>query len=230
MRRPRFWKRFAFWVGLTMSLALLALSWQGRLRIGSDEPVSLTETLGFVTGAACVYLTVVENVWNFPVGIANNVFFLALFAGARLYGDAGLQVLYIALGIQGWYLWLRGGEGHTPLRVSRAGARLLLAVGACVVLCTALLTFVFVRAHDSAPFLDALTTVLSLAAQYLLNRKAIENWFFWMAADVVCVYLYFVKDLRLTGVLFFVFLCMCVAGLKVWLRALREGGGEAGVG
>ncbi|HVF66280.1 MAG TPA: nicotinamide riboside transporter PnuC [Pyrinomonadaceae bacterium] len=220
MKRPDFWKRADFWIGLAISLALLAASWRGWLA------VNLTETFGFVTGAACVYLTVVENVWNFPLGIANNVFFLVLFAGARLYGDAGLQVLYIALGFQGWYLWLRGGENHTALRVSRATPRLLVAVCAFVLACTALLTFVFIRTHDSAPFLDALTTALSLAAQYLLNRKAIENWLVWMAADVIYVYLYLSRGLYLTGVLYFVFLCMCVAGLTVWLRALRRG--EAG--
>jgi nicotinamide mononucleotide transporter len=223
-------KRLDFWIGLALGLALLTASRRGWL------PFGLTETLGFVTGAACVYLTVVENVWNFPVGIANSVFFLALFAGARLYGDAGLQVLYVALGIQGWYLWLRGGEGHTPLRVSRAGARLLLAVVACVIVFTALLTFVFVRTHDSAPFLDALTTVLSLAAQYLLNRKALENWFLWMAADIIYIYLYTSRELYLTGVLYFVFLCMCVAGFTVWLRSERDSraalaeGSEVGVG
>lgn len=225
MKLPRFWKRLDFWIGIAISLALLTLSWQGRLYIGSAEPTSLTETLAFMTGAACVYLTVLENIWNFPIGIANSVFYLVLFVGIRLYGDAGLQVLYIALGFQGWYLWLRGGENHTALRVSRATPPLLLAVGACTVVGTALMTFLLERANDSNPFLDALTTVLSLAAQYLLNRKAIENWLLWMTADVIYVYLYFAKDLRLTAVLYFVFLCMCVAGFRVWLRALREGGG-----
>src|SRR3712207_642753 len=129
MKRLDFLKRADFWIGLAAGLALIAASWRGLL------PFDLTETLGFVTGAACVYLTVVENVWNFPVGIANNVFFLALFAGARLYGDAGLQVLYVALGFQGWYLWLRGGENHTALRVSRATPRTLVAVGAFAVAC-----------------------------------------------------------------------------------------------
>ena len=233
MQRLDFLKRLDLWIGLALGLALLAASWQGWL------PVGLTETFGFVTGAACVYLTVIENIWNFPVGIANSAFFLVLFAGTRLYGDAGLQVIYIALGFQGWYLWLRGGENRTALRVSRATPRLLLTVGASVVAGTALLTLAFRRVHDSAPLLDALTTVLSLAAQYLLNRKALENWLLWMAADVIYIYLYFARDLRLTAVLYFVFLCMCVAGLRVWLRALREtelggashvAGGEVGVG
>lgn len=223
MKRLDFWKRLDFLAGLALGLALLAASRRGLL------PFNLTETLGFVTGAACVYLTVVENVWNFPLGIANNVFFLVLFAGTRLYGDASLQVLYIALGFQGWHLWLRGGENRTPLRVSRATPRLLLAVGASVVVCTALVYRVFVRAQDSAPLLDALTTVLSLAAQYLLNRKALENWLFWMTADVIYVYLYASRGLYLTAVLYAVFLLMCLAGLRVWLRAMRSGGAEVAV-
>ena len=66
--------------------------------------------------------------------------------------------------------------------------------------------------------------MLSLAAQYLLNRKALENWLFWMTADVIYVYLYSSRGLYLTAVLYAVFLLMCVAGLRVWLRAMREGG------
>lgn len=224
MKRLDFLKRPDFLAGLALGLALLAASWRGLL------PFNLTETLGFVTGAACVYLTVVENIWNFPLGIANNVFFLVLFAETRLYGDAGLQVLYIALGFQGWYLWLRGGENRTALRVSRATPRLLLAVCAFVVACAALMHLVFVRANDSAPLLDALTTALSLAAQYLLNRKALENWLFWMTADVIYVYLYASRGLYLTAVLYAVFLLMCAAGLRVWLRSMRAGGAEVGVG
>src|SRR5919107_3698389 len=130
-------KRIDFWIGGAGALALVVASWRGW--VAAD----MTETLGFVTGAACVYLVVKENVWNFPVGIANSAFFLVLFAGARIYGDAALQIIYIALGFQGWYLWLRGGENRTPLRVERAPRRLLAFVAAFVVAATAGLTLLF---------------------------------------------------------------------------------------
>jgi nicotinamide mononucleotide transporter len=220
-------KRPDFLVGGAASLALLYASWVGRAPFGLP-PVPLTEALGFVTGALCVYLVVKESVWNFPVGIANSAFFLALFVGARLYGDAGLQVLFIALGFQGWYLWLRGGENRTPLKVERASRLLLLCVAAFVVAGTAALTLFFRAVNDSAPFLDALTTLLSLGAQYLLNRKAVENWLLWMTADVIYVYLYAVKGLHLTAVLYFVFLCLCVVGLRSWLKTMSERAREEG--
>src|SRR3712207_4084630 len=123
-------------------LALLYASWRGWAPFGWAPP-GVTEALGFVTGGACVYLVVRENVWNFPVGIANCVFFLFLFAGARLYGDAALQIVYIVLGFQGWYLWLRGGENRTPLKVERASRGLLLGVAAFVFAGTAALTVLF---------------------------------------------------------------------------------------
>jgi nicotinamide mononucleotide transporter len=211
-------KRFDLWLVIALGTAMVVASWRGWL------PYDLTETLGFVTGAACVYLVVIQNIWNFPVGIANNVFFLVLFAGARLYGDAGLQIVYIALGFQGWYLWLHGGEKRTALRVEHASRRMLAVLGALVIVGTLALTLVLRLARGSAPVLDAFTTVLSLAAQYLLNRKAIESWYLWIAADVIYIYLYIERGLQLTAVLYFVFLCLCVVGLRAWLRSLKEQG------
>lgn len=218
-------KRLDLFVGGAASLALLYASWIGWAPFGM-APFSMTEALGFVTGAFGVYLVVKENVWNFPVGIANSAFFLVLFAGARLYGDAALQVFFIALGFQGWYLWLRGGENHTPLHVERASLRLLAGVAAFVVAATTALTLFFRYVNDSAPFLDAFITVLSLGAQYLLNRKAVENWWLWMLMDVVSIYLYFTKGLHLTAVLYFVFLGLCIAGLRNWLKIMSRRAAE----
>jgi nicotinamide mononucleotide transporter len=221
-------KRLDWWIGGGASLALLYASRIGWAPFGMTTP-SLTEALGFVTGGACVYLTVRENVWNFPVGIANCVFFLFLVVGARLYADAGLQVVFIALGLQGWYLWLRGGDNQTPLQVGRASPRLLAGVAAFIAAATVGLTVFLRYVNDSAAFLDALTTALSLGAQYLLNRKAVENWLLWMTADVIYVYIYASppRRLYLTAVLYFVFLCMCVAGLRAWLKTMSERGRAA---
>jgi nicotinamide mononucleotide transporter len=184
--------------------------------------IPLTEALGFITGAACVYLVVRRSIWNFPLGIANNLFFFVLFVESRLFGDAGLQVVYLALGVQGWYNWLYGGEGRTPLRVTRASKELLLNVAGAIIIGSGLLIFALRYARGSAPALDALTTVMSLAAQYLLNRKVIENWAVWIAADVIYIYLYSVRGLHLTAVLYFIFLCLCVAGWRSWRRHLGE--------
>jgi nicotinamide mononucleotide transporter len=191
-------------------------------RLGNDQ-VTTAELLGFVTGAASVWLTVRARISNFPVGIANSVFFLLLFGSARLYADSGLQVVYIALGFSGWWQWLNGGQERSGLEVARSGAWLLAGCAAFVLAATWGLTLLLREAHDIAPFWDALTTAISLAAQFLLNAKRIENWAFWIAADLIYVPLYMVKRLDLTALVYVLFLGLCAAGVSGWRKALRAG-------
>jgi nicotinamide mononucleotide transporter len=75
--------------------------------------------LGFVSRALCAWLVALQNVWNWPIGIANNITFLILFWTAGIYADATLQVVYLGLAVYGWWAWLRGGQAHTTLTVTR---------------------------------------------------------------------------------------------------------------
>jgi nicotinamide mononucleotide transporter len=176
------------------------------------------EAISFVTGAVCVWLTVKESAWNFPVSLANVATFLIVFARAKLYADAGLQVVYFILTIIGWYLWLYGGEHRRALRVTRVPRIEALLVAACGVSITCGLTIYLRRVGGAAPFWDALTTAISLSAQWLLNRKYLENWWCWIVADVIYIPLYAHKSLYLTSVLYAVFLCMATMGLLAWRR------------
>jgi nicotinamide mononucleotide transporter len=180
------------------------------------------EIAGFVTGALCVWLVARQNVWNWPIGILNNVAFLVLFLTSGLYADGSLQVVYIALAVYGWWAWLRGGVSHTSLpigRTSRAQWWALLGAGMAA---TAVLTWVLARYTDSTvPLADAVTTVLSLLATWGQARKKIESWWLWIAADVIYVPLYAYKGLWLTGILYLGFLALCVVGLVGWRASLR---------
>lgn len=177
---------------------------------------SVLEAISFVTGAICVWLVVRENIWNFPIGLANTATFCVVFFQARLYGDAALQIVYFVLGLMGWYLWLFGGERGTRLRVVWAGRRELFVLGGLILGGTLVLWKTLSLIGGSASFLDAFTTSLSLGAQVLLNRKRVENWIVWIVADAVYVPLYVSKDLHLTALLYAVFLVMAVMGLSHW--------------
>lgn len=184
--------------------------------------MSWTEILGVITGAASVLLAVRESAWNWPVGIANNIFFLILFWNTKLYADATLQIVYIIIAFFGWWNWVRGGAGHTTLSISRTALRQGIILVAVTALATTLLTILLHRYTDStAPLGDGVTTALSLTAQYMLSRKLLENWWVWMTADVIYIGLYCYKSLYLTGVLYLVFLGMCIAGYTGWRKTLR---------
>lgn len=183
--------------------------------------MSWTEILGFLTGAASVLLAVRESAWNWPVGIANNIFFLILFWNAKLYADATLQIVYIVISIFGWWNWVRGGTGHTELPISTTPTHSAMALAIVTAVVTGVLAIVLRRFTDSVvPFWDAITTALSLTAQYMLSRKLLENWWVWMTADVIYIALYSYKSLYLTGVLYLIFFAMCVAGYSRWRKAI----------
>lgn len=185
-------------------------------------PSTPLEAFGFVTGGWCVWLTVKEHIWNFPIGLANSAIYLVVFLRARLFADSGLQVVYLVLGFWGWYWWMKGGEQRTTLKVSKTPRwewPVLLGILAAG---TYGFTIYLQSIKDAAPFLDALTTVMSLIAQYMLTRKYLENWWVWMAADVIYVGLYIYKSLYLTSVLYMIFIVLCVAGLKAWVDSLRS--------
>jgi nicotinamide mononucleotide transporter len=180
--------------------------------------LSLVEILGFITGAICVWLVVKEHVLNWPIGIANNIFFVILFWRTRLFGDMALQFVYMTLGFLGWYRWVRGGPAHSALRIRFTPARTAAMLGLFVTAATPGLT-VYLRAiGDSSPFLDAVTTALSIAAQYMQTRKYLEHWAVWIVADVVYIGLYIVRGLHLTALLYLVFLLMCIQGWREWKR------------
>jgi len=184
-------------------------------------PATLLESVGFATGAVSVWLVVRESIWTWPIGIANNVVFIVIFLEARLYADMALQFVYVAMSIGGWWYWLNGGRAGRR-RIGRVGLPEAGAVAVIAVLATYALTIYLRSVDDSAPFLDALTTSLSLAAMYLMARKLLENWFVWIAADLVYIPLYVWKELPLTAVLYGVFLAMCVRGFIVWRRPFRH--------
>ena len=145
-----------------------------------------------------------------------------VFFEARLYGDASLNVVYCLLGIMGWYLWLFGGEKRTPLLVSRAGVNERVALAVVVVASTLVLWETLHYLGGSASFWDAATTSLSLGAQWLLNKKRLENWHVWIVADAIYVPLYISRGLNLTAVLYAVFLAMAVMGLFRWRGVYEE--------
>lgn len=176
----------------------------------------LSEVIGFITGGYCVWLAVLENIWNWPIGIINAVAFTILFLHSRLYADAGLQIVYVVLGFIGWYWWLKGGDKKTELKVGRVKLKESLLLTALGIAATVFFVQLLTKINDIAPFWDGLTTVSSLIAQYMLTRKYLENWYVWIATDVIYIGLYAFKHLYLTSILYVLFLSMCIVGVKDW--------------
>lgn len=179
------------------------------------------EIAAFVTGVATVWLAARQHIWNWPTGIVNVALYALLFWRARLYADAGLQVVYLVLSVYGWWAWLYGGAAHRPLRVRRASPRLLAVSAAAGAAFASAVGIALARYTDAAvPLLDSALTGTSLVAQFLMTRKYIETWPIWVVADVVYVGLFISRELFLTAALYAVFTVLALYAWREWRESL----------
>jgi nicotinamide mononucleotide transporter len=170
---------------------------------------------------------------TWPTGIISSILYLVLFYQIRLYADAGEQVYYIGASIYGWWYWKNNlkkektkvdvvlGSTRSMLKWALATAIASVILGAAVSHLNILLPEVFPE-PASYPYLDSLTTVMSFTAMFLMARRRIESWGYWIIVDVVGIWLYYVKDVRFVSVLYIILLLLAVNGLRTWLKNKRK--------
>jgi len=191
-----------------------------------DQLVALTvanrwEILAVIFGIISVYLSTREHIWSWPTALVNVALYFIVFLEAKLYADMGLQVVYFALSLYGWYEWLYGGAGRTAIAVSRTSSRTWIVVAVVAVAMWFALGAITSRLPGTAlPYVDAATTTISLIAQWMMTRKLIENWLLWIGVDVVYVGMFIYKGLYLTAINYGVYLALAVLGYVAWRRSL----------
>ena len=205
---------------MTSALVVGSTALLMAVKFGHVE-LDFTEAVGFVTGGLTVWLLVGQNIWNWPIGIANNLVYGLIFFQARLYADMTIQIVFALVSVYGWISWLRGNTTSGGFPITRTPLGLALACLAIGVTGTWAWSLVLARINDSAPLLDALTAVMSLIAQYLMTRKFLENWTIWIVVDIISVGLYTSRHLYLTAVLYAIYIAMCVVGAIEWKRSMR---------
>lgn len=176
------------------------------------------ELVSFVLALATVLLNIRQNHWAWLFSIISSATYGFVFFEAQLYGDMGLQLVFIGVSIWGWQQWLRG-AASAPLPVSRLGARGLGLAAAGWLTGFALLSwFLQIWTDTDVPHADGFLTAGSLVGQLLLSRKKLENWHVWIVVDILYVGLYLYKELTLTAILYAVFVLMAVLGLLAWKK------------
>lgn len=192
-----------------------------------DYPLSWIELIGTIFGLVTVYLASRENILTWPTGLINVAAFFFLFYQVNLYSDMVLQIYFFVMSLYGWYYWKTKPNGQPitslPLRWQKSYSVVL-------VVCTTLLGLTMSSIHEllpnlfsqpaAFPFADAFTTVASIMATILLARKVIENWYLWIAVDMVSILLYSMKGIYLVAIEYFIFLIICIFGLLKWKRSL----------
>lgn len=179
------------------------------------------EIFGAIFGFLSVYFTIRQNICCWYFGLLQVTLYCFVFYTSKLYSDMILHVIYIFLQFYGWYNWKYGGSNKSTLRVTLLTHTMFWIV--LTVLVTALLGYVMQTKTDASfPYEDAFITVASLVAQYLMIKKILQSWLFWIIVDVVAIVIYAYKDLYFTTVLYVLFLVMAVMGYLEWKKAYNE--------
>jgi nicotinamide mononucleotide transporter len=178
------------------------------------------EGIAAAFGVVSVFLSTRQNIWSWPTAIVNVALYTIVFYNGRLYGQMGLQTVYLVLSIYGWYQWLHGGEQRSELHVSRASPRLLGILAILNVVAWIGLAAILRQTDAALPWLDALLTTTSLIAQWMMTRKILENWILWIAVDIVYVPMFISQRLYATALLYAAFLVLAVMGFVGWRRSI----------
>ena len=182
-------------------------------------------------GASLLYIVLLirERVACWPFGIAGSMLSIWLFIDTRLYAEAILYTFYVGMGIWGWARWsVRAKSGsHPVVRLSTYGHMALLAI--CLLFGTALGHALEAFSEAERPLIDAMTTSFSFAATYLEVRKTLDTWLYWLAINLVTIWLYQDRSLDIYALLMVVYAVLSVLGFVRWMRTYKQQFSRPGV-
>jgi nicotinamide mononucleotide transporter len=183
------------------------------------------EWLAVLLAFGYLLLAVRQNAWCWACAIASSAIFLVLFARSGLVMQAALQVFYIAMGGYGWWSWRRGAGEGKGLAVSRWRLRRHVACIGVLLAVAALNGWIMARAQGGlVPYVDAFVAWVSVLATWMVARKVLENWLYWIVVDSVAVALYWSQGFHATSALYVVYVAIAVRGYVTWRRDLDRGG------
>mgnify|MGYP003855879165 FL=1 len=195
------------------------------LRTGLAEglqQLSWLEGLAVFMGILSVYFSKKQHIGVYPTGIVSVLIYVWICFNYGLYADMGINAYYFGMSIYGWYLWKQPKKDGQALAVTwldRSGWIFSLTIFAGSFL---LLVFVLLEFTDSTvPYWDSFTTASAFVAMWLMAKKKVENWIFWILADLVSIPLYFHKGLLLTSFQYLFFTGLAIAGLLTWINDFK---------
>jgi nicotinamide mononucleotide transporter len=181
------------------------------------------EVIAVAAAIAYLVLAIRQNIWCWLGAGISTAIYIYLFFDARLYMESALNLFYFAMAIYGWSVWYFGRSEGAELPVSVWPRNFHAAAIVAVVAASAVSGYLLSRYSDAVyPYVDSLTTWGAIWATFLVARKVLENWWYWLVIDAASIVIYWSRDLHLTALLFVVYVVMIPFGLIAWRRSWRE--------
>ncbi|MCC6462768.1 MAG: nicotinamide mononucleotide transporter [Saprospiraceae bacterium] len=181
------------------------------------------EFLAVFFGIASVIFSRLEHIWVYPTGLVNTTIYIYLSFVAGLYAEAGVNFYYTIMSIIGWMMWASKKNGQNALRISRSSRREWLLSLSFFGACWLLLYWILrVWTNSTVPLADAFASAAAYTGMWLMTRKKLENWLWWILTNTASIPLYFIKGFVFTGFQYAVFLVLAVLGYIEWRKKLSR--------
>jgi nicotinamide mononucleotide transporter len=182
----------------------------------------LFEDVAVATGLVYILLILRRNRWGWVAGAASSTIFVVFAARSRLPMQSALQAYYVVMAFVGWFSWTRNASQEQG-RIHRWPLRNHLLAIASILAASAISAHLLAtETHAAWPMLDSLTTWTCLLATWMVTRSLLENWLYWMVADVVTMFLFASQGLPRTAGLFCAYAIIACFGFRAWLRRYRQ--------
>lgn len=191
--------------------------------------MNFLEIFGTIVGLFYLWLEYKASIYLWIAGIIMPAIYIFVYYNAGLYADFGINIYYLIAAIYGWFFWMWGQrKGNTDnagatkeLPIVHTPVRYYLPLIAVFIVSFIGIAQILIRFTDSnVPWLDSFTTALSIVGMWMLARKYIEQWFAWIAVDIVCCGLYIYKDLYFTSVLYGLYSIIAIFGYFKWKKLM----------
>jgi nicotinamide mononucleotide transporter len=191
------------------------------------QQTSLLEYIAVVTGIASVFFSKKENILVYPVGLINTIIYVYISVEGSLFGEASVNFYYTVMSIYGWVLWARKDKKHQiVLRIANSSFKewmqhLLFFAAFYVTIFFALHWAKNAFYANTIPMLDAFASATAFTGMWLMAKKKVESWYWWIATNITSIPLYSIKGYALTSVYYFILLGIAFFGLAEWQRRAR---------
>jgi nicotinamide mononucleotide transporter len=180
---------------------------------------NLVECVAVFFSILYVILAAKESIWCWGAGAISVSLYIYICFFAKLYPETGLQVFYLFMAFYGYYHWNKKEQSLQISEWSISKHLFILVIGAIL---TFLMGFYFATyTNAEMPIVDSFTTVFSVFATYMVAKKILGNWLYWIVIDAVSVYLYFSRDLHLTSLLFIAYAIIAIFGYFSWIKKMK---------
>jgi nicotinamide mononucleotide transporter len=192
------------------------------------KSTSLLEYIAVFTGIASVWYSRKENILVYPVGLVNTIIYVYISVEGHLFGEASVNFYYTVMSIYGWIIWAKKDEQQqhvvviTTSNVKEWILQLLFFIAFYFAIFYALSYIKNSFALGAIPWADAFASASAYTGMWLMAKKKVESWIWWIVTEIASIPLYFVKGYVFTSVFYFILLIMAIAGLTEWQRRAKE--------